>query len=144
MSEYANIVTKEAGARELPAELDPKGEGLVYGGSATHCWGALNKIALQIHVAPLQTFEWEETFDESEDEDEPADTGPWHDPADGLRTVSGLLQFLRQGRPDQLKAHFTDEFIQQNLEWVIFDLRAYEMILTEARTQNDPFRVLIC
>ena len=112
MSEYANIVTKEAGARGMPAELDPKGEGFVYGGSAPRCWGTLNKIAVQIHVAPLETFGWEESYDESEEE--PEDNGPWHDPAQGLHTVSGLLQFLRRGPTEQLKAHFTDQFIQQN------------------------------
>src|SRR5262245_52356168 len=125
MSQYANIVTKEAGAHDIPSELDPDGEGFVYGGETPRCWGALNRIAEQLQLTPLKKFEWD-----GEDDDE-EDTGPWHDPADGLRTVSGVLQFIRQSTPEQLKPHFNERFIQQNLEGVILDLRAYEIILRE-------------
>lgn len=135
MSQYANIVTKEAGAREIPSELDPDGEGFVYGGETARFWGTLNRIAEQLQLTPLKKFEWD-----GEDNDDEEDTGPWHDPADGLRTVSGVLQFIRQSTPEQLRPHFKE----QNLEGVIFDLRAYEIILREAKQQADPFRVLIC
>src|SRR5262245_40298867 len=37
MSQYANIVTKQAGAHDIPSELDPDGEGFVYGGETPRC-----------------------------------------------------------------------------------------------------------
>ena len=138
MSQHANIVTREAGAHDIPSELDPKGEGFVYGGETPRCWGTLNRIAEQLQLTPLKKFEWDGEDDEEED------TGPWHDPSDGLRTVSGILEFIGQSTPEQLKPHFSEKFIQQNLKGVIFDLRAYEIILREAQQQDDPFRILIC
>ena len=136
MSQCATIVTKEAGVREIPTELDPEGEGFVYGGETARCWGTLNRIAEQLQLTPLKKFEWY-----GKDDDQ-RDTGPWHDPANGLRTVSGVLRFIRQSTPEQLKPHFNERFIEQNLEWVIFDLRAYEIILRDAKEQSDPFRIL--
>jgi hypothetical protein len=139
MSQDATIVTKEAGAREIPTELDPDGDGFVYGSMTASCWGSLNRIADHLSVTPFKRFEWD-----GEDEDDD-DTGPWHEPADGLRTVSAVLQFLRQSTPEQLKPYFVNErFIKEGLEGVIFDLRAYEIILREAQDQSDPFRILIC
>lgn len=139
MSQDATIVTKEAGAREIPTELDPDGEGFIYGSMTARCWGSLNRIAEQLQLSPLKKFEWNGEDDEEED------TGPWHDPADGVRTVSGVLRFIRQSTPEQLKPYFVNErFIEEGLEGVIFDLRAYEIILREAQQQGDPFRILIC
>src|SRR4051812_7194775 len=114
MSQDATIVTREAGAREIPTELDPQGEGFVYGSMAARSWGSLNRISEQLQLVPLKKFEWDEEDDDEED------TAPWHDPADGLRTVSGVLQFLRQSTPEQLKPYFANEsFIKEGLEGVI-------------------------
>jgi len=139
MSQYATITTK-SGACDLPPELDPMDEGLVYGNNVPGPWDSLASIAEELSLTPLTAFE---SPDEEGDE-EVEDSGVWHDPADGVRTVSGLLQFLRESSPERLKKYFDEQFIAQNLEFVIWDLRAYEVILTKAQQENDPFRIGIC
>jgi hypothetical protein len=134
MSQYANITTK-AGGGQLPRELDPDDEGFVYGGAVARVWGALHKLAAQLNVTPLKSFEWQDWENEEDD-----DAGPWYDSSEGLRTVTHLLDSLRQNAPQHLGPNLT----QQDLEAVIWDLRAYELILKEAQTRGDPFRILIC
>ena len=141
MSQYATIVTQKAGSRNLPPELDPKNEGFIYGAASPSCWGALNRICLQLRVPTLTNFE--QHYEEYGGDDEPKDAGAWHSPSEGIRTVSALLDFLRTATPMQLKPHFSEKFIQDDLQWIVFDLRAYEIILHEAKEQNDPFQISI-
>ena len=142
MSHYASIVTRTVGVRNTPRELDPNDEGFVYGGPAASCWDALNQICFQLGVPALKNFQWQ--VEGSQKDIETEYEGIWYNPAEGLQTVSAVLQVLRHSSHMQLTAHFTERFIEEHLEWIVFDLRAYEMILITAREQKDPFRLSIC
>jgi hypothetical protein len=125
MSAYATIVTK-TGPKSLPKELDPKNHyGGVYGNSITECWDQLTPFAIQLGVSPLTAFT----------------SRQWSDPAPALAAVSALIQLLRQTDVARLRGRLNDRVLDHgNLEWVIFDLTAYEAILKKAVADKDTFR----
>ena len=143
MSLYATISTR-SGAGELPPELDPNGEGLIYGCNVSDYWDQLEAAAKELGIPSLRTFYYQDPEFFRELGKQPPVQKEWHTPEDGLKTVAALLEFLR--RPDQPRvcAIFGDDFPDENQKWVIWDLTAYEAILKTAVQQSDPFRIEIC
>ena len=144
MAIYAMIETK-SGKGELPSELDPKNEGLVYGLNLgdPSIFSSLNDLARELGVEPLGKFhyeDWDDFDDEELEEFRPKNQTEWHKPADGLRAVEALVKLFRKPNRPQLAAAGIDE---ASIEGVLWDLSAYELILKQAKAEKDPFRITI-
>jgi hypothetical protein len=141
MSQYATIAT-QGGAGELPPELDPNGEGLIYGCNVSDYWDPLESVAKELGIPSLRTFYFQDPGYFEEMGKPPPAQKEWHKPEDGLATVTALLGFLRQPNQERIRTLGGEDF-HENLEWVIWDLVAYETILKTAVQQSDPFRIEI-
>ena len=147
MSIYAAIVTVN-GSADLPAELDLNSKGLVYGLNLPHHWEILTWLASELGVKPLNDF----VFADPEDLDflegeayevhnERVSTQKeWYEPSEGYETVCAMLQFLRDADRNSINRFFPED----SIEWIEWDLRAYQLILGKAVEGNEPFRIVIC
>jgi hypothetical protein len=142
MSQYATITT-QGGAGELPPELDPDGEGFIYGCNVSDYWDELDSLAWGLGIPSLRSFYFPDPELLAELGRQPPVQKEWHAPDDGLKTVAALLEFLRQPDQQRIREHFGSDFSEEDVKWVIWDLTAYERILKTALQQDDPFRIEI-
>jgi hypothetical protein len=140
MSIYATIELKRAGHQDLPAEMNPRGEGLVYGRALPRAAGKLDALARELGVLPITTF-----FDDSGmlSDDERAMVGlppaeeKWCDAHAGLRTVEALLSALAKDDPAYMAGLL-------NTTPVVWDLQAAQIILKRAVEDGQTFRFHVC
>ncbi|HWH67938.1 MAG TPA: hypothetical protein VNT26_01025, partial [Candidatus Sulfotelmatobacter sp.] len=59
MSQYATIPTK-GGSGDLPPELDPDGEGFIYGSNVSDYWEQLESVAKELGIPSLRTFSFQD------------------------------------------------------------------------------------
>lgn len=127
MSRCLDIVLENTGFCALPAEMDLKGEALMFGGNLPAASLLLEDIAEDLNITPLSAFMLEEN-----DGGEALETSPeWYDPNQGLDTVQKLLNYLL-AYPEVDKS-------PEGVHWVLWDLRALELILRDAVQTNDRF-----
>ena len=143
------------GLAPLPPDLDPDDEGLRYGLALADCCDALTAVAQRLGVRPLHRFAsteselWDELADEvmaRVDDERDAESailelmnerGDWHDPEDGLHSVQALITHYESASP---QAPVGGPHTARD---VLFDLRAVEMILTQAAKRERGFRLAI-
>ena len=78
------------------------------------------------------------TYDEDKIEEQLNRRGDWYRPEDGLEAVRGVLQYL-DGHPEIAKDHKDGRYY----EGAIWDLRAFEAILLEAKKRKQRFRIYV-
>ena len=97
----------------------------------------LEEIAKLLAVKPLISFFGEDTSEFLEDEDveikENWETNEkWFEAGEGLKTINSLLEYLTEN-PQAF----------ESANYVIDDLRAFELILSEAQKQNIKWHLAI-
>ncbi len=132
MSCQLAVILENGGACQLPLEMDLKNEGLIFGNHLPVASMLLDDVAEDLEIAPLSTFMKEENYDD--DEEESDDTIEWHDPKQGLDTVQKLFSCLM--------AHPELDKSPEGVHWVLWDLRAVELILREAVQNNNRFYLI--
>lgn len=145
MSIYAMIYTKQGG-QELPSQLDPRGEGLLYGHALALAWDEVNQIAKEIGVPSLARFYYDESeaYYDSEVCEQAGVAPPavkeWHNPREGLQSVVALLGFF-QSR----KVHVSSpvNLSAEECSAIIWDLSAYRLVLECALKEHQPFHIEI-
>ena len=129
MSMSATIQLRKSGHQRLPAELDPKGEGLVYGQGLPYAAGELDTISRGVGVRPISEF-----FDDSEmlSDEEYQQEGldkpqpKWFAAADGLQTLDALIADLERLGPGASLGR------RSSVNDILWDLRASRAILVKA------------
>ncbi len=117
---YELYVTFEDGrSTSLPQEMDPKQEGLIFGNALPAYDMLLDDLATTLGIRPFSSFVFEQNWD-AEEESEPE----WHSSAEALNTVSKLLSYIL-AHPDVDKS-------AEGAWWGIYDLRALEILLSDA------------
>lgn len=128
MSYELAVILEDMGHCGLPTEMDLKNEGLIFGSNLPEASMLLEDIAEELNITPLSAFIKEEDYEE---EEEAADNTEWHDPRQGLETVQTLFSYLI-GHPEVDKS-------SEGIHWVLWDLRAIELILRKAVESNTRF-----
>jgi hypothetical protein len=141
MSVYATIELDRSGPQDIPAQMDPNNEGLVYGQNLGQCggWDELDEIAVAENVRPLTSF-----IDDSEmlDDDAREEMGlppaeeNWSAIAEGIETIGALIAALEK-RPA------TATIGQYPAEAIIWDLSAAITILNSASPPDERFRFVV-
>lgn len=140
MSQYAMIHTKRGGKR-LPKQLDPKGEGLMYGRTLAWVIEKLDEIAKAVDVTPLSSFYYDEDAELVADAGGPTrNQKQWHDPAGGIKTVLALQAFFE--KPDKQLLDRSG-LTMPVYEGIVWDLRAFHSILENLVKAREPFRIEI-
>jgi hypothetical protein len=129
MSRALAVVLEDGRTCELPMEMDLKNEGLIFGSNLPVASMLLEDIAEDLNITPLSTFIKEEDYEEDEEEAEA--NIKWHDPKQGLETVQKLFSYLL--------AHPELDKSPEGIHWVLWDLRAIELILRDAVERNTQF-----
>lgn len=141
MSMYATIELDESGHQDLPAEMDPEGQGLVYGQNLGQCDGLeeLDAIAAAAGVQPISSFlDDSEMLDEEEREElglDPAEEN-WSPIEDGVATLERLIAELEQRPAESTIGRYPAEAI-------LWDLRASLAILKQATPPDELFRFVV-
>lgn len=145
MSMFA-MIHRQDGENKLPSELDPDGEGVLYGHALAKAWDEVNQIARAIAATSLQKFYYEESeadYDEELYEQlnmAPPDIKEWSDAGEALKTVKALLDFFR--RPDR-ESQSPVNLPPDECDEIVWDLKAYRVILEQASRENQPIRIEI-
>lgn len=127
------------GEAPLPPELDPEGDGFVYGQSIPYAIDWLDEQAVAAGAKSFRAFASDVDAGEDEDEDFTGEAAGWHDVVDGLKSVEAAQASLsalaeRAVSPDGLDVEISD------LKW---DLDAYERILRGAMGSQQKFRLMV-
>lgn len=128
MSRELAVILEDGRTCELPAEMDLKNEGLIFGRNLPVASMLLEDIAEDLNITPLSAFMKEEDYEEEEEAEASIE---WHDPKQGLNTVQKLFSYLL--------AHPELDQSSEGIHWVLWDLRAVELILRDAVEQNVQF-----
>ncbi len=128
MSIYATIELSKSGQQALPAELDPKNEGLIYGSNLVKVHKELDALAKQAGVLPISTFFDDSAMMSDEEREEmglPPAKPKWASIEDGLRTIDALVAKLEADGAGLDK---------------LWDLKASQQILKNAIGSGEQFR----
>jgi len=130
MSRQLAVILEDEGTCSLPSNMDLKNEGLIFGNNLPVAEVLLEDIALELKITPLSAFMKHE--EDYEDENEESQTNlQWHDSQQGLDTVEKLFSYLL--------AHHQVDKSPEGVWWVLWDLRAMELILREAVQRQTRF-----
>jgi hypothetical protein len=132
------MIVTESGGGDLPSELDPNDEGLVYGQKLPYVWGELERIAQQLGLTPLGAFAYRDPELFEEMGEEPPEQEEWHEPAEAHKTVTGLLRFFQEADAGRLGEFGLSADDHEDIVW---DLSAYEAILRSASKDGDRLRI---
>ncbi|MBD2298567.1 hypothetical protein H6G80_17585 [Nostoc sp. FACHB-87] len=130
MSRQLAVILEDEGACSLPPDMDLKNEGLIFGNNLPVADVLLEDIALKLGITPLSAF----MKDEGDDEDEAEElqgNSQWHNPKQGLDTVEKLFSYLL--------AHPQVDKSPEGAWWLLWDLRALELILRKAVQKQTRF-----
>ncbi|MBD2594235.1 hypothetical protein H6G74_07815 [Nostoc spongiaeforme FACHB-130] len=129
MSRQLAIIIENEGAIKLPSNMDLKNEGLIFGNNLSVADILLEDIALELGVVPLSAF-----IKYEDDDEELQNNLRWYDPQQGLDTVEKLFSYLL--------AHPQVDKSPEGIWWVLWDLRAVELILRKAVERQTRFYFL--
>lgn len=139
MSTYATIELNVSGHQNLPAEMDPQGEGFVYGQSLGQCGGLdeLDSIAVAAGVQPISSFmDYSAMFDDEERKDMglPPAEDKWSPIEDGLKTIEVLIAALKKR---------STPIGRYPAAAILWDLQAVLIILKNAAPADELFRFYV-
>ncbi len=154
MSLECDIVIEGEGVPDIPEELGKPGENS-YGLDAGYCGDALDEICKEAGVTGWLTFHYDngEIHDEIErrgidDLDEGRrllfTLGDWHDSSDGLTTVRAILERLSAGAEcldGKPAGGVRGGNLTSRYQGLLWDMKAYELILEKAVAAGKRFRV---
>jgi hypothetical protein len=137
----------------LPATMANDGESQVYGTTVPQLLGTLDRIAQELGLKSIDNFIYKDTkgyrflLQEAEAEGNAvlasamraeiailAQRSRWHEPAAARETIHSLKEFLA-ANPHIL----TEKYARDANEWTLWDLEAYERILTELEEGGSKF-----
>lgn len=130
MSRQLAIILEDEGVCSLPSDMDLKNEGLIFGNNLPVADVLLEDIALELGVIPLSAFMKDEEDDEDEVE-ELQGNEKWYDPKQGLDTIEKLFSYLL--------AYPQADKSPEGAWWLLWDLRALELILRKAVQKQTRF-----
>ena len=137
MSMYATIELDKSGFQDLPKELDPQDEGLVYGQNLGQCdgWDELDAICTSSGAKAISSYIYSSEIEEEYFEEEmPEELANWSSISDGIKTCEKLVSALESRSSTSGLGRYTAED-------VLWDLRACLSILTKAEKRNEKFRI---
>jgi hypothetical protein len=141
MSIYATIELNISGHQNLPPEMDPNAEGLVYGQNLGQCDGLdeLDLIAVAAGAKPISSFmDDSEMLDDKEREEfglPPAEE-KWSPIDDGIKTIEILIAELERGAGHSPIGKYP-------IYAILWDLRAVLTILKSASPPDELFRFVV-
>jgi hypothetical protein len=137
----------------LPEIMNEDGESQVYGTTVPQLLGTLDRIAQELGLKSIDNFIYKDTkgyrflLQEAEAEGNAvlasamraeiatlAQQTRWHEPAVAKQTIHSLKEFLA-ANPHIL----TEKYARDANEWTLWDLEAYERILTELEQRGSKF-----
>jgi hypothetical protein len=137
----------------LPATMGDDGESQVYGTTVPQLLGILDRIAQELGLKSIDNFIHKDTkgyaflLKEAEAEGNAvlasamraeiatlAQKPRWHEPAAARQTIHSLKEFLA-ANPHIL----TEKYARDATEWTLWDLEAYDRILTELEQHGSKF-----
>jgi hypothetical protein len=153
MAYWLTIELEHGKIAPIPAAMDTQAEGLVYGTTVPQLLRQLDRITQDLGVAKIDNFIYKDTrgyrllLQEAEAEGNAvlasamraeiatlATQTRWHEPAIALQTVHSLKEFL-SANPHILLAKDP----QDTTKWTLWDLEAYDLILTDLEQQGLKF-----
>jgi hypothetical protein len=142
MSVYATIELDESGHQDLPKEMDPNGDSLVYGQNIGQCNGIeeLDAIATAAGAEPLSSFLDDSQMIDNEEREEmgmPPAEEKWRPIEEGIHTLEALIAEVSK-RPAESPI---GRYAAQRILW---DLQASLMILKKAAPPDKLFRFVVC
>jgi hypothetical protein len=137
----------------LPETMNDDGESQVYGTTVPQLLGTLDRIAQELGLKSIDNFIYKDTkgyaliLQEAEAEGNAvlasamraeiatlAQQTRWHEPAAARQTIHSLKEFLATN-PHIL----TEKYARDANEWTLWDLEAYERILTDLEQRGSKF-----
>ena len=127
----------------VPPEMDPRGQGLVYGRHVAYALRFIDDVALRIGCPSLRSFILED--DDVIYDDTPAERRAvlegrqWFRPEDALPVIRALEQHIERLDEETVRRY---EWWRSSREGVLWDLKAYRLILERAAREGQRFRIL--
>jgi hypothetical protein len=153
MAYWLTIELEHGEIAPLPTTMDTQAEGLVYGTTVPQVLKQLDRISQDLGVAKLDNFIYKDTrgyrllLQEAEAEGNAVlasamraeiatlDAQPrWHDPTVALQTIHSLKEFLATNSHT-----LPGKDPQATAQWTLWDLEAYDRILTDLERQGLKF-----
>jgi hypothetical protein len=153
MTYWLTIEIEHGKIAPLPAAMDTQAQGLVYGTTVPQLLRQLDRIAQKLGVAAIDNFIYKDTqgyanlLAEAESEGNAvlasamraeiaihAEKPRWHQPTTARQTISSLKEFLNTN-PQILPGKDP----QATAEWTLWDLEAYDRILTDLEDRGVKF-----
>ncbi|AFY71429.1 hypothetical protein Pse7367_3181 [Thalassoporum mexicanum PCC 7367] len=158
------IELENQGAASIPSEMDPDGQGFVYGNAVFSSLSTIDAIARERGLSPLGAFMFEDAMlfadvledaleadekSQSNEELEQAiaakiqqvsnkpEQDRWYDPAECLATVRKMRVYIHVDNHKEIEDRFFKD--PQLAIALLWDLEAYERILAYAESQNTRF-----
>jgi hypothetical protein len=154
MAYWLTIELEHGKIAPLPAAMDNQAEGLVYGATVPQLLNQLDRIADKLGLARIEHFIFRDTrsfkqlLQEAESEGNAvlssamraeiaslATQTRWHEANIAKKTIQRLKQVITSN-PDILSGTTNSE---QTIDWILWDLEAYDLILTELEQQGKKF-----
>jgi hypothetical protein len=153
MAYWLTIELEHGEIAPLPATMDIQAQGLVYGTTVPQLLAQLDRITQRLGVERLDKFIYKDTrgyrllLQEAEAEGNAvlasamraeiailATQTRWHDPNVARQTIHSLKEFVATN-PDTLPGKDP----QDTAKWMLWDLEAYDRILTDLEQQGSKF-----
>jgi hypothetical protein len=153
MAYWLTIELEHGKIAPLPPAMDTEAEGLVYGTTVPQILKQLDRITQDLGVEKIDNFIYKDTrgfsklLQEAESEgnavlasamraeiDTLAAQPRWHDPTVARKTIHRLKEFLATN-PQVLPGRDP----HATARWTLWDLEAYDRILTDLETQGIKF-----
>jgi hypothetical protein len=154
MAYWLTIELEHGKIAPLPAAMDLQAEGLVYGTTVPQLLKQLDRIAEKLGLAKIEHFIFRDTkgfqqlLQEAEAEGNAVLSSAmraeianlstqtrWHQADTARKTIQRLKQVIASN-PDLLAGTTHSE---QTIDWILWDLEAYNLILTELEQQGKKF-----
>jgi hypothetical protein len=153
MAYWLTIELEHGTIAPIPATMDTQAEGLVYGTTVPKLLRQLDRITQDLGVAKIDNFIYKDTkgyrllLQEAEAEGNAvlasamraeiatlATQTRWHEPTVARQTIHSLKEFVATN-PDLLPGKDP----QVTAKWTLWDLEAYDRILTDLEQQGKKF-----
>jgi hypothetical protein len=154
MAYWLTIELEHGKIAPLPAAMDTQAEGLVYGTTVPQLLKQLDRIANKLGLEKIEHFIFKDTqgfqklLREAEAEGNAVLSSAmraeiaslstqtrWHEADTARKTIQRLKQVIASN-PDILAGTGRSE---QTIKWILWDLEAYDRILTELEHQGKKF-----
>jgi hypothetical protein len=153
MAYWLTIELEHGKIAPIPATMDTKAQGLVYGTTVPQLLRQLDRITQKLGVAKIDNFIYKDTkgyrllLQEAEAEGNAVLASAmraeiaalsaqtrWHEPTVARQTINSLKEFVATN-PQVLAGKDP----QATTKWALWDLEAYDLILTDLEQQGRKF-----